>query len=95
MSVRSVIRAADWTLGLDAEEGAPKQPLHEAQCTTCGAASGASQGRRLPAEVWALKHTGQRPGHRSFRAVETTFWRFRPAPGNPYADADDNGAGTS
>ncbi|MFD4142841.1 hypothetical protein [Streptomyces sp. NPDC058572] len=83
MTAHTVIKAADWTLGVDTSEGAPNAPLHEAQCTTCGEASGATEGRRLPAEVWALKHTGQRPGHRSFRATQTSFWRTTPAPGNP------------
>lgn len=87
MTTRSIIRAADWTLGLDTEEGAPEQTLHEVECTTCGAKSGATEGRRLPAEMWALKHTGERPGHRSFRATETSFWRVTPAPGNPYASS--------
>jgi hypothetical protein len=82
----TVIAAADWTLGLDTAEGAHKQPLHEAQCTTCSESSGATEGQRLPAEVWALKHTGQRPGHRSFRAVQTSFWRVTPAKGNPYRE---------
>lgn len=87
MTPRSIIRAADWTLGLDTEEGAPEKPMFEAQCTTCGESSGATEGRRLPAETWALKHTGQRPGHRSFRATETSFWRVTPAPSNPYTKA--------
>ncbi|WP_435610669.1 hypothetical protein [Streptomyces sp. C10-9-1] len=85
MSPRAIIAAAEWTLGLDRAEGAPQAPLHEAQCTTCGESSGATEGQRLPAEVWALKHTGLRPGHRSFRAVQVSFWRTAPAPGNPYA----------
>ncbi|MFF3326925.1 hypothetical protein [Streptomyces sp. NPDC002889] len=85
-TAHTVIAAADWTLGLDTSEGAPQQALHEAQCTTCDESSGATEGRRLPAEVWALKHTGQRPGHRSFRVVQTCFWRVTPAEGNPYRE---------
>ncbi|MGW0703253.1 DUF7848 domain-containing protein [Streptomyces sp. NPDC002867] len=85
MTPRIIIKAAEWNLGLDTEEGAPEKPLFEAQCTSCGDSSGATEGRRLPAEAWALKHTGERPGHRSFRAIQTSFWRVVPAPGNPYA----------
>ncbi|MEW2636071.1 hypothetical protein AB0903_31625 [Streptomyces sp. NPDC048389] len=88
MSPRTIIRAAEWHLGVDASEGAPTKPLHEAQCTTCGDSSGVTEGERLPAEVWALKHTGQYPEHRSFRAVQLTFWRVAPAPGNPYAERE-------
>jgi hypothetical protein len=88
MSRRTIIKAAEWHLGLDTTEGAPERALHEAECTTCGEKSGATEGRQLPAETWAIKHTGERPGHRSFRATTTSFWRVTPAPGNPYADAD-------
>jgi hypothetical protein len=86
VTTRAIIRAADWHLGIDLEDGAPTQPLNEAECTTCGEKSGATEGTRLPVELWALKHTGQRPDHRSFRAIQTTFWRVTPAPGNPYAE---------
>lgn len=88
MSPRTIIRAADWHLGLDTEEGAPELPLHEVQCTTCGASSGATEGKRLPAETWAIKHTGERPGHRSYRAIQTSFWRVTPAADNPYGEAE-------
>jgi hypothetical protein len=60
--------------------------MYEAQCTTCGESSGATEGRRLPAELWAIKHTGERPTHRSFRAMATSFWRITPAAGNPYGE---------
>jgi hypothetical protein len=83
MTPRLIIKAAEWHLGLDTEEGAPEGPLHEAQCTTCHEKSGATEGQRLPAETWALQHTGRHPGHRSFRATSTTFWRTTPATGNP------------
>ncbi|AVZ72186.1 hypothetical protein SLUN_08205 [Streptomyces lunaelactis] len=86
MSAHTIIAAVEWTLGIDIERGAPAEPLHEAQCTTCGETSGATEGRRLPAEVWALQHTGSHPGHRSYRAVQTTFWRVTPASGNPYGE---------
>ncbi|MEU0084879.1 hypothetical protein [Streptomyces sp. NPDC006274] len=88
MSRRTIIKAAEWHLGLDTTKGAPEQALHEAECTTCGEKSGATEGRQLPAETWAIKHTGERPGHRSFRATTTSFWRVTPAPGNPYADSE-------
>lgn len=88
MSPRTIIAAAEWHLGLDAEEGAPQQPLHEAECTTCGEKSGATEGRRLPAELWAIKHTGERPEHRSYRATSMSFWRVNPADGNPYGEVD-------
>jgi hypothetical protein len=88
MSPRTIIRAIDWHLGPDISEGAPQQPMYEPQRTTCDETSGATEGERLPAEVWALKHTGERPKHRSFRATAISFWRVTPAPGNPYADAE-------
>ncbi|GGX01791.1 hypothetical protein GCM10010353_16740 [Streptomyces chryseus] len=81
--MRAIIRAAEWTLGPDTSEGAPDQPLHDVECTTCGDTSECVAGSRLPAEVWALKHTGMNPDHRGFRAARTTFWRVTPAPGNP------------
>lgn len=86
MSPRTIITAADWHLGLDTAEGAPRQALYEAECTTCGEGSGATEGRRLPAEIWAVRHTGERPGHRGFRATAMSFWRVSPAPGNPYGE---------
>ncbi|MBT2401466.1 hypothetical protein [Streptomyces sp. ISL-100] len=83
MTVKAIIRAADWTLGADTEEGAPQAPLHEVECTTCEESSGCFTGERLSVEIWALKHTGLNPTHRSFRAVQTSFWRATPAPTNP------------
>ncbi|MEV5289901.1 hypothetical protein AB0K64_01510 [Streptomyces sp. NPDC053741] len=81
----TIIRAADWTLGPEVAAGAPREALFESECTTCGDRSGAEEGTRIPAEVWALKHTGGNPAHRSFRAVITSFWAVSPADGNPYA----------
>ena len=86
MSPHTIIRAADWHLSKDTQDGAPQGSLYEAECTTCGAQSGVTEGQRLPAEMWALKHTGKHPLHRSFRAVQTTFWRITPAEGNPYRE---------
>lgn len=83
---RSIIRAAEWTLGPDTEPGA-SGPVYEAECTTCGDASEAGHEQSTP-EIWALKHTGSHPSHRSFRAITTSFWRVTPAPGNPFCEAD-------
>ncbi|MBT2511771.1 hypothetical protein J7I98_39620 [Streptomyces sp. ISL-98] len=83
MTVKAIIRAAEWHLGADTEDGAPQQPLHDVECTTCGESPECVVGKRLPAEVWALKHTGLNPEHRGYRAVQTSFWRVTPAPGNP------------
>lgn len=84
MTAHTIIAAAEWTLAVDTEPGAPTAPLYEALCTTCGETSGATEGQRLPAEDWALKHTGAHPTHRGYQAVQTNFWRVTPAPGNPY-----------
>jgi hypothetical protein len=83
MTTHTIIRAAEWTLGTETAEGAPRAPLYEAQCTTCGDASDATEGSQIGPELWALKHTGRNPEHRTFRAVITSFWRVDPAPGNP------------
>ncbi|MGP3922997.1 DUF7848 domain-containing protein [Streptomyces sp. 8N616] len=93
MSAHTIIRAADWTLGPETAEGAPREPLHESQCTTCGESSDATEGDRLGPELWALKHTGMHPNHRTFRAVVTSFWRTEPAPGNPLHQGAEEDAG--
>ncbi|MEU1366629.1 hypothetical protein ABZ454_10890 [Streptomyces sp. NPDC005803] len=81
----TIIRAAEWTLGPETAQGAPRGALYEAECTTCADGSGAEEGTRVPAEVWALKHTGENPTHRNFRAVITSFWAVSPAASNPYS----------
>lgn len=83
---RSIITAAEWTLGLETAEEAPKG-IYSAECVTCGAQAQPTDDERLPVEVWALKHTGLNPSHRQFKATVESFWRVTPAPGNPYRAA--------
>ncbi|MFE4991446.1 hypothetical protein ACFRH4_08850 [Streptomyces mirabilis] len=86
--MRAVIKAAEWMLGPETAEGAPQNPMYEAECTSCMEQSGCTEGERLPAEVWALKHTGANPTHRTYRAIITSFWRVEPAEGNPYRELE-------
>ncbi|CAL9458068.1 hypothetical protein SUDANB15_02560 [Streptomyces sp. enrichment culture] len=86
--MRAIIKAAEWTLGPETAEGAPKEPMYEAECTSCGEQSGATESDRLPAEVWALKHTGSHPTHRTYRATITSFWRIEPTESNPYRELE-------
>ncbi|MFE6627331.1 hypothetical protein ACFVNB_08805 [Streptomyces rochei] len=86
--MRAIIKAAEWMLGPETAEGSPKDPLFEAECATCGDQSGATEGQRLPAEVWALKHTGAHPAHRTYRSIITSFWRVDPVEGNPYRELE-------
>jgi hypothetical protein len=81
MSVRSVIRHADWTIAADREPGA-SGPVYELECTTCLDRSDAAE-ERTPPEDWALSHTGRKTDHRGYRAITTAFFRVTPAPGNP------------
>ncbi|WTB90846.1 hypothetical protein OIE99_22705 [Streptomyces cellulosae] len=76
--MKAIIKAAEWALGPETADGAPKYPLHEAE----------SEGERLSVEVWALKHTGSHPQHRTYRAIITSFWRVEPAEGNPYRELE-------
>jgi hypothetical protein len=82
--VRAIIKAAEWTLAPETAEGAPREPLYEAQCTSCKDTSECTEGQRLPVEVWALKHTGAHPTHRTFRAIITSFWQVSPTEENPF-----------
>ncbi|MEW1778369.1 hypothetical protein [Streptomyces sp. NPDC086777] len=82
--MRAIITAAEWSLGADTAEGAPSA-IHSAECLTCGAQAQPTDDERLPVEIWALKHTGQNPAHRQFKAMTETFWRVTPGNGNPYA----------
>ncbi|UUU23559.1 DUF7848 domain-containing protein [Streptomyces sp. DSM 40750] len=88
---RSIIKAADWTLAPETAEGTP-QGTYSAVCLTCGAESPTPDSERLPAEVWALKHTGLHPRHRQFKARTETFWRVTPAEGNPHRETDPRSA---
>ena len=85
--IRSIITAAEWTLGPDADDDAP-EAVYSVVCLSCGAVSAAMDDERLPIEVWALKHTGLNPDHRRFRATTETFWRVSPAEGNPYREKE-------
>ncbi|WP_381793036.1 hypothetical protein [Streptomyces niveus] len=85
--MNTVIKLAEWTLGVDTEPGA-SGPVHEIECTTCGESSDAAEERTSP-EVWALRHTGGHASHRGYRATTTSFFRVTPAEGNPYADAPE------
>lgn len=84
---RSIIKAAEWTLGPETRSGAP-DGIYSAVCVTCGAEARPTDNERLPVEVWALRHTGVNPTHRQFKAMAETFWRVTPAEGNPYRDQD-------
>ncbi|MFC4609706.1 hypothetical protein ACFO9E_18075 [Streptomyces maoxianensis] len=86
--MKSLIKAAEWTLSTDTAQGAPQEPMYESECTTCAESSGATEGSRVHPEIWALKHTGSHPTHRQFRAVITSFWRVSPAEGNPLYDQE-------
>ncbi|WKX13017.1 hypothetical protein [Streptomyces sp. NL15-2K] len=88
---RSIIKAAEWTLGPETGEGAP-QAIYSAGCMECGEESLASDNDRAPVEIWALKHTGRNPSHRQYNAMIETYWRVTPAEGNPYRESDAHGA---
>ncbi|GHH82254.1 DUF7848 domain-containing protein [Streptomyces capitiformicae] len=88
---RWIIKAAEWTLTPETDEGTP-QGIYSAVCLTCGSESPASDGERLPVEVWVLKHTGLNPRHRQFKAGAETFWRVTPAEGNPHRETDTRSA---
>lgn len=87
---RSVIRAAEWTLGQETGEGAP-QAIYSAACMTCGEQAPPQDDSREPVEIWALKHTGRNPAHRQYKAMVEAFWRVTPAEGNPYRELDAQG----
>ncbi|WP_371575691.1 hypothetical protein [Streptomyces sp. NBC_01314] len=84
---RSIITAAEWTLGRDTGGDTP-EGIYSVVCMSCGAASAPTHNERLPGEVWALKHTGLNPGHRQFKARAETFWRVTPAGDNPYREKE-------
>jgi hypothetical protein len=84
---RSIIKAAEWTLGPETGEGAP-QAIYSAVCMACGAEAQPTDNERLPVEVWTIKHTGLNPTHRQFKAMTETYWSVTPAEGNPYRESD-------
>lgn len=84
---RSIITAVEWTLAPATGDDIP-EVVYSVVCLSCGAAPAPTDNDRLPAEVWALKHTGLNPDHRRFTARAETFWCVTPAEGNPYREAD-------
>jgi hypothetical protein len=47
---RSIIKAAQWTLGPETAQGAP-QGIYSTQCLTCGAQAEPTDNERLPVEI--------------------------------------------
>ncbi|WP_456318736.1 DUF7848 domain-containing protein [Actinacidiphila soli] len=90
MSVRAVIKAAEWTLSEETAEGAPRG-IFGVLCIACGVESPCVDDDRLPVEVWAIKHTGLNPMHRQYQPKILGFWRVDPAPGNPYLEVAAGG----
>ncbi|WP_149184756.1 hypothetical protein [Streptomyces sp. TRM49041] len=80
MSVRGVIRLADWTIGPDRATDMPA-PTRRIECTTCGRPSAPSPSQ-VVTDRWAIDHAA-RTGHRAFRELAAAFLRVSPAPGNP------------
>lgn len=81
MSIRSVVKYAEWLLAPDRSQGA-SSPVREIECTTCGERSEASTGQLGP-DSWALGHAGAHPQHTGYREITTAFLRVMPAEGNP------------
>lgn len=78
MSTRAVIRRAVWLIRPDRQDGAPREPLYEIECTACPT----SPESRSPAsedvtdaQDWAIRHSGRHPSHTSYRETVTRFWR--------------------
>jgi hypothetical protein len=87
---RSIIKAAEWTLGPETSAGAPAG-IYSAECLSCGSQAQPTDDERLPVEVWALKHTGLNTTHRQFKATLETFWCVTPTGDNPYRENDVQG----
>jgi hypothetical protein len=87
--IRSIIKAAEWTLGPETDEGAP-QAIYSAVCMECGAEAQPTDNEGLPVEAWVLKHTGLNPTHRQYKAMTETYWSVTPAEGNPYREHDQH-----
>jgi hypothetical protein len=83
--MRTVLRYAQWLISRDTSEGAPAEPLHEMQCTTCSERSAASSDVAA-AQDWALQHSGRYPSHTGYRETVTRFWRTRLTDATPERD---------
>lgn len=80
MSLRTVIKMADWTISPDPSEGA-SPPIRQTECTSCCAASEPSI-IQLDTDRWALQHAA-RTRHTGFRETTTAFLRVTCAEGGP------------
>lgn len=77
------MRFATWLIAPDRTEGAPPEPVHEIECTTCAGLESADPAlTRSPAtydiaeaQTWALQHSGRNPTHTGYREIVTRFWR--------------------
>ncbi|OII69973.1 hypothetical protein BJP39_15380 [Streptomyces sp. CC77] len=78
------MREAEWVIGADRGEGAPRSPVRETECATCHERSEAGD-EQLGADLWAIRHAA-RTRHTGFREIVTAFLRVAPAPGNPLYD---------
>ncbi|WP_175409724.1 hypothetical protein [Streptomyces sp. TRM64462] len=81
MSVRSIIRQAELTIG-PAGAGGASPPIREVECTTCHERSKPTTDQ-LAGDVWAIRHAARHHGHRGFREIVTAFLRVTTALGNP------------
>ncbi|MFD9561550.1 hypothetical protein [Streptomyces sp. NPDC059994] len=82
MSPRSVIRAAEWTLGPDRGDDTPPITI-QLRCTSCHDPSPEMPVlERGAAEQWALEHAGI-SGHTGFRETAVAHLLAIPAEGNP------------
>ncbi|MFI1968842.1 hypothetical protein BLA24_24340 [Streptomyces cinnamoneus] len=73
MSVHTVIRWADWTIGPDTAPDVPAVTF-AMHCTTCDAASG-KDGDFETVRDWAFRHVGRHPSHTGYREVIHRHWR--------------------
>jgi hypothetical protein len=80
---RAVLRFVNWLITPDRQEGAPRDPIFEMECTTCATLDAHDgSGSRSPAsedfadvQSWALHHSGRHPSHTHYREIVTRFWR--------------------
>ncbi|GAA2934333.1 hypothetical protein GCM10020221_32560 [Streptomyces thioluteus] len=73
VSVLTVIRFADWAITPETASEAPAI-VHELECTTCGAISGADEDFET-ARDWAFRHVRRTPSHTGYREIIHRFWR--------------------